>query len=245
MENFLRPMSPILLPPDFSGFKGLVSFQSMEFCGVAGKCHHFRLYEESRAHSLFCAWMILKEDALAWTSFRELWDQTVRLAAAQMQGFFGLELIFFDLKEGLSSFHPGNLAQLIVNHSKKLDLGAQILIRYASLWMVLSKRTVEDWGKIDFKSRMDMVSKPGQLDLTLKKMTQEVSGFGKESQPPLFLIMDLGEMPVFKFGSEEQTDRIHRWLESLQKNNQSMPQIYFYHQGKLTDLVAQFGLREV
>lgn len=245
MENLLRPSVPISLPADFPGFKGLFSFQSREFCGAAGKCHHFCLHKETQTQSLFCAWMILKEDALAWTSFRELWDQALKLAASQMRGFFGLELFFLDLKEGLSGFHPGNLTELIVNHSKKLEVGAQVLIRYASLWMVLSKRTNEDWGKIDFKSRVDVVTKPGPLDLTLKKMAQEASDLAKESQPPIFLIMDLGEIPVFKFGSEEQTERIHKWFTDLQKKNENIPEIYFYHQGKLTDLAAQFGFRDV
>ncbi len=242
----LRHTAPIQLPSEFTGFKLLPAFDSVEFQGIVPPgLYHYKLSIGSETRSLFCAWIVLKEDSVAWQAFRELLGETLNRAASQMRGFFGLELLFTDLSGGLSNFHPGNLAQLIINHSKKLDPGKQILIHYASLWMMLSQRTAADWGKIDFKSRVEVISKHQQLDLKLKKCLRDTEHLPNEAKPPLFALFDLGEGSVFKFGAEEQTVRIRRWLESLQKASVPVPEIYICHQGKSIEIAAQFGFRNV
>ena len=242
----LRQSVPTQLPSEFTGFTRLPAFDSVEFRGIIPpSLYHYQLNIGTETRFLFCAWMVLKEESLAWNAFRELLGETFKMAASQMRGFFGLELLFMDLSGGFSSFHPGNLAQLIINHSKKLEPGKQTLIRYASLWMILSQRMAVDWGKIDFKSRVEVISKPEQLDLRLKKFLRATADLVSEARPPLFALFDLGQAPVLKFGAEEQTARIRRWLEGFQKAGAPVPEIYICQQGKGIEIAAQFGLRNV
>ncbi len=246
MTVMLRQTAPIQLPLEFTGFKLLPVFDSIEFQGIVPpSLYHYKLEVGPEMRSLFCAWVVLKEDSLAWNAFQELFRETLNRAASQMRGFFGLELLFMDLSGGFSSFHPGNLAQLIINHSKQLEPGKQILVHYASLWMILSKRIVADWGKIDFKSRVEVISKPEQLDLKLKGFLRNAANIPNEAGSPLFALFDLGQVPVLKFGAEEQTERIRRWLESLQKAIVPVPEIHICQQGKCIEIAAQFGFRSV
>ena len=240
----LRQSAPIRLPPEFTGFKLLPGFDSVEFQGIVPpSLYQYKLSVGPETRSLFCTWMVLKEESLPLNAFQELLQETLKTVASQMRGFFGLELLFMDLSSGFSNFHPGNLAQLIINHSKSLEPGKQTLIQYASLWMVLSQRTVEDWGKIDFKSRVVLIAKPEQLDLKLKGFLRDTAALPSETGRPLLALFDLGRVPVLKFGAEEQTARIRQWLESLQKAGVPVPEIYICHQGECIDIAAQFGFR--
>ncbi len=245
MNPLLRTLPPLSLPSDFSGFKTLLHYDAIEFHGVVSDhLYQYQVRQAENVRSIFLASMVLKEDVLAWQSFREMFEGILKMAASQMRGFYGLELIFFDLNEGFSSFHLGNLTQLLVNHSKKLESGNQMLVRYASLWMILSKRTHGDWGKIDFKSRVEIISKPDQLHLFLKKCLKDSETQLKSSSQPLFVISDLGQIPVFKFGSEDQTAKMARWLESFTKSNTPIPEMIIDHQKNWIEIGAQFGFRK-
>jgi len=132
-----------------------------------------------------------------------------------VKGFFGLELLSLSLSEGIQNFEAGAFVQLIINHAKKLEPGAKSVFQYGSFRFCLSKRIPEEWGKIEFKTHVEVFRKPrAQLDLFIKKKCAELLKDARyASSPKTLVIRDLSRESLFRFGEEGQTERVAGFLE--------------------------------
>lgn len=221
--------------------KKLPAFETLEYKGeTAPGIQLYRGLRGGEEKSLFVSHVIRKEEELVWKSCREMLERTLKQAALSMRGFFGFELLTLDLDERMRSFHWGNFAELLLNHSRKMAAGEGRLIPYASVFGIFKKRIPEEWGKIDFYSPVRVFSdEAAKLDLWIKKMLKLS---GALLHPSEFLIYDLSAEPLFRFGDEEQTARLGKFLQT-ESHAGPLPDIYFLNQSVFTELGAQFGAR--
>ncbi|MCB9800264.1 MAG: hypothetical protein H6757_05860 [Candidatus Omnitrophica bacterium] len=208
------------------------------------KTYLFDVLSERGPARLILSTLIEKEQADIWKSCHAMLERTFKTAALGIKGFFGFDLITLDLHQGMQHFNWDMLSQLIANHCRKMQTGEVRLIQYASLYGVLHKRMQEDWGKIEFKSGIEVYTQaPEKFDLHLKKMLREAAD-RKGEKPDVFLVSDFGQMPIFKFGDETQTGRLKKFLESVCENQkETMPDIYVTHKDQTVELFEQFNLK--
>jgi len=219
-------------------FSKLPRFESVVYKGeLKPKIQHFEVLREGETIHLIVEVLIRKEEGFVWKSFFDLMSHALKIAEAGMQGFFGFDLISLDFSQGINHFHPNELAQLIVNHSRKLALGDEVLIQYGSIFGLLKKRIQEQWGKIDFHSPVEICTRgPEQFDLEVKRLIRESEGL---SGSRIIIIQDLSTDPIFKFGAEEQTARLRELLAKLASH---VFDIYVIQKDNLVELRAQFGI---
>lgn len=232
-----------LIPHNFGAstfLKKLPAFELLEYKGeAAAGIQRYRGERGGGEMSLIVSHMIRQEEGLVWKACREMLERTLKQAALSMQGFFGFELLTLDLDEKMRSFHWGNFADLLLNHSRKMQVGETRLIPYASVFALFKKRMPEAFGKIDFYSPVKVFTdEPAKLDLFIKKMLKIQDGGSR----PELLIYDLSQDPVFRFGDEEQTERLGKFLRKESAAG-PLPEIFLLTHSGIIELGAQFGVR--
>ena len=216
----------------------LFRFESVIYRGeIKPKVQRFETTREGETFNLVTTTLIRKEESLVWKSCLDMLEFSMKTAASGMQGLFGFDLLSIDFGKGIDHFNWTDLSALIVNRSRKLAVGEETLIQYGSLFGMLKKRVNESWGKIDFHTAVEVFTKdPAQFDLTVKKLINDSSEL---SDSRIIGILDLSRDPIFKFGSEEQTERLAKLLE---KQGSEVLDIYYIHNEKAVELKAQFGV---
>ncbi|MBI4971011.1 MAG: hypothetical protein HZC17_04130 [Candidatus Omnitrophica bacterium] len=216
----------------------LFRFESIIYRGeLKPKIQHFETVREGETFHLITTTLIRKEESLVWKSCLDMLEFTMKTAAAGMQGLFGFDLLAIDFGKGIDHFNWNDLAALIVNRSRKLAVGEEVLIQYGSLFGMLKKRVSETWGKIDFHTAVEVFGKDSaQFDLVIKKL---INDSAELTGAKIIAVLDLSQDPIFKFGLEEQTERLAKLLAS--QASQVMD-IYVIHRDKAVELKAQFGV---
>lgn len=173
------------------------------------------------------------DDAL-WESARMMLEQGIKLAAGQVQGFFGFECVAADLASGVRHFSLNDFAALIANHARKLEPGESKVIQYGGFFGVLQKRIREDWGKIDAKYFISICrADPPRPDLLFKKMLERVS----DQTPAILVLADCGLSPAFRFDDELQRQSMQLFFKKCKLPLSEIRFIHIYQQ-QLTELTA-------
>lgn len=223
---------------------GLPPFENLCWEGeVSPKILSFRGSSQKKSVQLYSLSVIRREEVSVWKSFQEMLDYASKMTAQSLLGFYGFDILSLDLKKAAGNFQPLRFMELLVNHSKKLQPGESVLIPYASVYGLFKKRIPEDWGKLELKVYGEVFSKdPEQLDLALKRLVKTAS---ENAEKKILLLQDYSFEPVFRFGSELQTERLKSFLENLAKQPVSNGmEIYIKDHSGLVELFAQFGIRE-
>ncbi len=194
--------------------------QNLSYDGqVAPKLLVFR----NKERAFFISRIISVEESDAWKACEEMLSYSAKMASSQITGFYGLELISLNLHGGIQNFVSSACTQLIINHAKKMKPGDKSIFQYGSFLLALHKRIDNDWGKIDFKTYVEVFRKPrSQLDLLIKKKCREILKNGSASrQTKSLIIVDLSEDSLFRFGEEEQTERLAGFINKSRKEFES------------------------
>lgn len=201
---------------------------------------------QNEDNAVFTSRVISGEESEVWKSCEQMLEHSVKAAAAKIAGFFGLELLSLNLIRGIKNFEPGALTQLITNHGKRLAPGERRIFPYGSFLFCLTKRIVNDWGKIDLKTYVEVYRKPRpQLDLLIKKKCAEVLDETRyAAKTKRLVISDLSHESIFRFGEEEQTARLADYLKknSIYYKNTSLTVLFENSQNGLIDLFEQFQI---
>ena len=141
-----------------------------------------------------------------WESFQDLLEQGAKLAAAGLQGIFGLDILSADIQDGTRNFRLENFSALLINHGRQLKCGEQKAVRYGQIFAMLQKRVSADWGKIDVTYHVEILERQkAPLDKFIKKMKRT----GKGEENALYLIHDLGVHSVWDLAKAEYPDSVH------------------------------------
>jgi len=209
---------------------------------VGSKVLAFKAAEEI----IFNAQIISAEEGDAWKACEQMLSSALKMAASSVSGFYGLELLSFTFSRGIEKFEASAFAQLIVNHAKKLEPGDKRIFPYGSFLLRLAKRIPNDWGKIDFKTYVEVFRKPrSRLDLLIKKKCSEVLQETRyASNPKRLVISDLSQDSLFRFGEEEQTGRLAGFLKKNRDvfKKENLKVFYEDAHREPVDLLAQFQI---
>src|SRR3989338_649797 len=138
-------------------FKHLPLFDAIHYHGHPdGKVQLYKALREDEECHLLALTIIREEEAVLWESAEDLLGRSVSEAALRVQGIFTFDLLTFDVHHEIKTFNYAELTTLIVNHSLKLKPGTQRLIKYSSTYGILQKMVDESWGKIVFKTEVEV-----------------------------------------------------------------------------------------
>jgi len=233
-----------LIQYNFQGsplFRHLPEFKVLSFSGeIAPRLYYYEGKIQDGESNLLSSLIIRKSEKLIWQSFEELMTRMLILTAYKIKGFFELRLLSIDLQAGIKDFQSEHLSDLLTNKSKEMKPGEEAIIRYSSFYGIFKKRINEAWGKIIFLSPVETYTRePYQLDLFIKNMLKESS---KSENPVMLAIHDLSTEPIFLFGDERQTGRLHKLFEKYKDQTKSrVPDIYIIQNDAAVELGAQLN----
>lgn len=222
-------------------FAALPKFASVVFKGfLAESVQHFEAVREGETCSILSLTTIRHEEKFLWESSRDLLEHSIQLAASGVRGIFSFDLLTFDAFHELKTFNQQELARLIINHSQKLNTSEQRLIKYSSCYGILRKLVAEDWGKITFRSSVEVFAKtPEQLDLLVKKLLNHSA-----SLPgcKVIMICDLSQEGIWQPNNEQQRQRLLKLFEKNQDLFEKPTEIYIRHDRRSIDVMAEINI---
>ncbi|MCK5213771.1 MAG: hypothetical protein KAR05_00270 [Candidatus Omnitrophica bacterium] len=221
-------------------FCHLPKFDTVSFMGfVSEKVQLFKARREGEDFIILGLMIVKTDDKFVWDSCRDLLDQSITAASAKMSGVFQFDLLSFDLHREIKTFSAQELSQVLMNLGRKLAVGRQALLKYSSVYGLLKKLVVEDWGKIVFRTPVDIYYKtPEQLNLLLKKVCNaKVNAKGRK----IVVINDLSQEPIFDKGNQAQQARLAKEFGSQMSFFEESPAIFINDRSGSVDLYATFS----
>ena len=203
-------------------FKHLPLFDAIHYHGHPdGKVQLYKALREDEECHLLALTIIREEEAMLWESAEDLLGRSVSEAALRVQGIFTFDLLTFDVHHEIKTFNYAELTTLIVNHSLKLKPGTQRLIKYSSTYGILQKMVDEPWGKIVFKTAVEVYkNKPEFLYGVLKRMFQLAQ---YPNAPLIIFINDLSTNPIYEAHNKIQIDRLRQVVDERAKGAIEFP----------------------
>jgi len=223
-------------------FKCLPIFDAIHYHGHPdGKVQIYKATREGEECALLVLSIIRQDEAILWESAEDLLGRSVVDAALRVQGVFTFDLLTFDFHHEIKTFNYNELAIVIVNHSLKLKPGTQRLIKYSSAYGILQKMVDEPWGKIVFKTAVEVYkNKPEFLYSLLKRMFQLLE---YPNAPLIIFINDLSSQPIYDPNNKIQVDRLRQVIDDRYKSAiECLPEVFIQDNNGVRELMSGLEL---
>jgi hypothetical protein len=154
-----------------------------------------------------------------------------------VHGVYIFDLLTIDVHNEIKTFKHAELAALIINIAAKLAPGQMKMVRYSSVYALIHKTIHEDWGKITFKTAVDVFKdKPDYLDLLIKRLLQD---YVFAHDPVILILNDLSQNPIFDFKNEKQQVRLKKTISDLIPNSiEFIPEVYIQDKNGARELLS-------
>ena len=201
------------------------------------KVQLFKAVREGQECRVLAVTIIRKDEDFLWDSTRDLLARAVRDAASLTRGIYTFDLLTFDVHKELESFNGNELAQVLANSSLKLKPGEQMLIKYSSVYGILQKMVDEPWGKIVFKTAVELFNdKPNFLFALVSRILKTVE-FSYE--PVMVMINDLSTYPLHDPKNEKQKAFLDDLIAQHTKSSMEFPpEVFIQDQNGLRELFS-------
>ncbi len=224
--------------PTSNLFNYLPRFEEIYYQGnPIDRVQLFKAVREGQSCKLLAVTIIRKDEDFLWDSTKDLLDRSVKDAASMMRGIHTFDLLTFDVHKETESFNCKELAQVLVNSSLRLKPGEQMLIKYSSVYGMLQKMVDESWGKIVFKTAVELFNdKPNFLFALVSKILKTVE-FSHE--PVMVLVNDLSTYPLHDPQNEKQAAFLDDLISGQAKNSiEFPPEVYIQDQNGVRELFS-------
>lgn len=202
---------------------------------------HVQLYKavrEGQGCTLLAITVIRKDEDVLWASAKDFLERSVREAAFKVQGIFTFDLLTFDIYKETKTFDYNELGQLIINHSLRIKPGEQRLIKYSSAYGLLQKMVDEHWGRILFKTSVEVFGdKPSFLYALVKRMFKSAD-FSRD--PVIALVNDLSITPLYNPDDEKQQALLEKLIDEQSRNSiDFVPEVYIQDKNGVRELISR------
>lgn len=201
-----------------------------------------RLYHATR-EDLTCQILSLNiiraDEKFFWEAVEDFIARSITQAASAVHGVYSFDLLTIDIHKEVKTFNFQELAALLLNTTRKLKPGDQKLIKYSSSYGILQKRLHEDWGKVTFKTAVEVFKdKPDYLDLLIKTLLKD---FTFPHDPVILLLNDLSNVPLYDPQNELQQQRLKAIMQKLiPEAIEFPPEVYIQDKNGLRELLSKF-----
>lgn len=219
-------------------FKHLPIFDEIYYKGlVEGKVQEYKALREDQECKLLALTIIRKEEDMFWDSTEDFLKRSIIMAAASVHGIYNFDLLTFDIHRELKTFNYQELTTILINSSRKLPPGGQCLIKYSSLYGILQKLVAEDWGKIIFKTAIEIYKdKPAFFYLLIKKL---LAIDAMPHGPLIILVNDLSLEPLFDPQNSVQQEGLKKVIDAKSKETiEFLPEVYIQDKNGVRELLS-------
>lgn len=183
--------------------------------------------------------LIYQPEEELWLSIKEMFSIGVKSAEASLFGRFELQLLWIGDIQAARVLNPQNLAQVIVNHGRKLKPSETAFFSYCGARFMLKYLVPLDWGKIGFKTHLAVLK--GEREKITAVIKKLIKGCADSPRDFMTVIQDFSSEPIFRFGEEPQTEGLLKLFEKEKELTGSMCGFFYMNEktGDI-DLIEQF-----
>lgn len=207
-------------------FEHMPHFDEISYAGYdEEKVRHYKAIREDRACAILSLNFIRKDEKILWDAVEDFVKRSTVNAASAMRGVYIFDLLTIDIHKEIKAFKQAELTAVVINTARTLAPGEITMIKYSSVYAFLQKTVDSDWGKITFKTAVNVFKdKPDYLDLLIKELLKD-HRFSHD--PVVLLLNDLSQNPVFDLQNEMQQLRIRKILADFVPNSMELiPEVY-------------------
>jgi hypothetical protein len=199
------------------------------------KVRQYKAIREDQTCNLLALNFIRKDEAILWDAVEDFLKRSTINAASSVRGVYIFDLLAIDIHKEIKTFKHAELSAVIINVASLLAPGEIKMIRYSSAYALIHKTVASDWGKITFKTAVDVFKdKPDYLDILINQLLKDYM-FCRD--PVILLLNDLSLNPVFDLQNKTQQTRIKKVIADLIPNSiEFIPEVY---------IQDKFGAREL
>jgi hypothetical protein len=217
-------------------FQHMPLFDEISYVGHnEDKVRRYKAIREGQTCDILSLNFIRNDELILWDAVEDFVKRSTIDATSRVRGGYIFDLLTIDIHKEAKTFKHSELSTVIVNVASKLAAGQIKMIKYSSVYALIHKTVDFDWGKITFKTAVDVFKdQPDYLDLLIKWLLKD---FIFPHDPVILLLNDLSLKPIFDEKNELQQARLKKIIANLIPNSvEFIPEVY---------VQDKFGAREL
>lgn len=207
-------------------FQHMPLFDEISYIGHnEEKVRQYKAVREDQNCNFLTLNFIRNDEKILWDAVEDFVKRSIINAASSVHGVYIFDLLTIDIHKEIKTFKHAELTAIIINTASKLSPGQIKMVKYSSVYALIHKTIVSDWGKITFKTAVNVFKdKPDYLDLLIKQLLKD---YIFSHDPVAILLNDLSQNPIFNLQNETQQARIKKALANLIPNSvEFIPEVY-------------------
>ena len=207
-------------------FAHMPKFDEISYVGHnQEKVRQYKATHEDQTCNLLTLNFIRKDEVILWDAIEDFIKRSTINAASSVHGVYIFDLLAIDIHKEIKTFKHAELSTVIINVASKLAPEEIKMIKYSSVYALIHKTIISDWGKITFKTAVDVFKdKPDYLDILIKQLLKD---YVFSRVPVILLLNDLSQNPIFDLKNEMQQMRIKNVIAKLIPNSiEFIPEVY-------------------
>ncbi|MDP2938346.1 MAG: hypothetical protein Q8N72_03820 [Candidatus Omnitrophota bacterium] len=219
-------------------FQHMPLFDEISYVGHnEEKVRQYKAIHEDQTCNLLALNFIRNDEKILWDAVEDFVKRSTINAASSVRGVYIFDLLAIDIHKEIKAFKHAELTTVIINVASKLAPGEIKMIKYSSVYALIHKTFACDWGKIIFKTAVDVFKdKPDYLDILIKQLLKDYI-FSRD--PVILLLNDLSLNPIFDLQNETQQARIKKVIANLIPNSiEFIPEVYIQDKNGARELLS-------
>lgn len=203
------------------------------------KVRQYKAVRENQACIILTLNFIRQDELILWDAVEDFIKRSTINATSGIHGAYIFDLLTIDIHKEINTFNHAELSTVIINVARKLVPGGIKMVKYSSLYALIQKTIDVDWGKITFKSAVNVFKdSPDYLDLLIKQLLKD---FRFPHDPVILILNDLSQNPVFDLRNQMQQTRIKKIITELIPNSiEFIPEVYIQDKNGARELLSGY-----
>ncbi len=218
-------------------------FDGIEYVGQdEDMVRQYRAVRENQPCIILSLNFIRNDEKILWDAVEDFIKRSTISATGSVHGAYIFDLLTIDIHKEIKTFKHTELSNLIVNTAIKLATGQTKMIKYSSAYALIQKTVDFEWGKINFKTAVNVFKdKSDYLDLLIKQLLKD---FTFSHDPVILLLNDLSQNPIFNLQNQTQQLRLKKVIADLiPQSVEFIPEIYIQDKDGARELLSGTKLR--
>jgi hypothetical protein len=206
------------------------------------KVRQYKAVRENQPCIILSLNFIRDDEKILWDAVEDFIKRSVNSATSSVHGSFIFDLLTIDIHKEIKTFNHAQLSSVIINTAIRLAPGQIKMIKYSSAYALIRKTVDFEWGKIAFKTAVNVFKdKPDYLDLLIKQLLKD---FTFSRDPVILLLNDLSQNPIFDLQNQTQQSRIKKVIDNLIPNSMEfVPEVYIQDKNGARELLSGVKLK--
>ncbi len=223
-------------------FRHMPLFEEITYDGHnEEKVRRYKAVREGQTCNILALNFIRNDEKIFWEAVEDFVKRSTSDAASGVHGVYIFDLLTIDIHKEVKTFKHAELTAVIKNEANGLAAGGTELVKYSSVYALIHKKIDSDWGKISFKTAVDVFKdKPEYLDILIKRLLKD---YNFPRDPVILLLNDISLNPVFDLQNETQQARLKKVIADLIPNSiEFIPEVYIQDKSGARELLSGSSL---